>query len=84
MRLGPTSAVPGDVFSTRSGDPMIHDHLTQGRLHISVIREDGGFVWELRQASLVPLRRSPGHFPTSAKAQAAGVRALAILCPTRS
>ena len=63
---------------------MIHDIATPRRPHISVIREDGGFVWEMRQASLVPLRRSAGHFPTSAKAQAAGDRALAILCPSDS
>ena len=85
MRQGATSAVPGDM-SLSDGERlnMIHENETQGRPHVSVIREDGSFVWEMRQASLIPIRRSAGHFPTSAKAQAAGDRALARLCPTNS
>lgn len=44
--------------------------------HAAVIREGGGFVWELRKADLVAYGRSPIHYATAAKAQAAGDRAL--------
>ncbi len=61
---------------------MIHENVTQGRPRILVTRDEAGFVWEMRQTSLVPLRRSLIHFSTSAKARAAGDRVLARICPT--
>ena len=92
VRQGPTSAVPGDVFSARSGHHQMTHHenvtrpphrLTEAFLqrpspsrHALVVRDSCGFMWELRESGHT-YGHSPVHYPTAAKAQDAGDRALA-------
>jgi hypothetical protein len=59
---------------------LTHENVTQGRPRIFVTQDRVGFVWEVRQESLVPIRRSLGYFRTAEKAQFAGDQALASLC----
>lgn len=92
---GPPRPSPATCPETAQAGPMIHNitrprashRLTEGfhkpsctAPHVSVLREDGGFVWELRRPNLVTYGRSPVHYATQAMTQAAGGRALASGC----